>query len=351
MRPLCLVLVVAAACGGGGKANPDSKTGDGPIVDARPDGPPIDANPNNPPTLLDTGLCLDPACTQISPDVHAYTPQFPLWSDTASKRRWIYLPPGTQIDTTDMDHWVFPVGTKLWKEFTRDGVRVETRLVMRISDTNPDKDWFYVAYAWNQAQDSAVALPEGMANANGTMHDIPQRSACRTCHENLQPSRVLGFGAIQLDSPAAPGEMDLDDVIAAGWLTAPPTGSIPHFPLPGAGTPAKAALGYMHANCGHCHNPTSQVYQNNGIMMVLRLNVGTLGDVSMTPPFQTAVNIDGKPLDGFTKIIQPGDTTHSLMIYRFESPNPAIHMPALGSEMTDPMGDTILTTWINSLPP
>ena len=57
-------------------------------IDAAIDTPMIDASdPNNPLTLFDTGLCVDRACTQISPNVHAYTPQFSLWSDTASKRR------------------------------------------------------------------------------------------------------------------------------------------------------------------------------------------------------------------------------------------------------------------------
>src|SRR5437660_12456660 len=95
---------------------------DAPAVDATT----IDGNPLEPDTLFGTGLCLDKACTMISPDVHEYAPQYVLWADTATKRRWIFIPPGTQIDTSDMNHWNFPAGTKIWKEFTRDGVRVET---------------------------------------------------------------------------------------------------------------------------------------------------------------------------------------------------------------------------------
>src|SRR5262249_13619727 len=154
----------------------------------------------------DTGLCVDRACTQISPDVHAYTPHFTLWADAASKRRWYQLPPGTQIDTTDMDHWVFPVGTKFWKEFTQPAgsignttasdIRIETRLVMRIGPGETSADWFYMPFQWNDAQTDAVAVPNGVDDANGTMHDIPSKSLCRQCHENLKPSRILGFQAI-----------------------------------------------------------------------------------------------------------------------------------------------------------
>src|SRR5450432_1007639 len=142
MRLAWFVVVLVAACG-------DQRF----VVDgAVADGASIDAgDPNNPLTLFDTGLCVDRACIQISPDVQTYTPQFALWADTASKRRWYKLPPGTQIDTTDMDHWVFPVGTKFWKEFTRDDgmghdIRVETRLVMRIGPGDQQADWFYVSY-------------------------------------------------------------------------------------------------------------------------------------------------------------------------------------------------------------
>src|SRR4051812_30454775 len=122
-------LCVVCACGDDGNnarldAAVDSIGSDELLIDA-PD-------PNMPATLAETGLCVDAGCTQIAAGILPYKPRFELWSDAATKRRWIYLPPGTTIDTTDMDHWVFPVGTKLWKEFTRDGIRVETRLVMRV---------------------------------------------------------------------------------------------------------------------------------------------------------------------------------------------------------------------------
>src|SRR4051812_41872174 len=129
MRWTWPVLVALAACGDDGATKTDAS------VDTLLADTPIDGkDPNNPQTLADTGLCLDAGCTQISPDVIAYEPQFQLWSDAATKRRWIYLPPGMQIDTSDMDFWQFPVGTKVWKEFTRGGIRVETRLIMRIAN-------------------------------------------------------------------------------------------------------------------------------------------------------------------------------------------------------------------------
>src|SRR5262245_45194627 len=75
-----------------------------------------------PERLSATGLFAAQPAESLAPGVRSFRPRFELWSDGASKRRWIWLPPGTQIDTSDMDAWQLPVGTKLWKEFTRDGV-------------------------------------------------------------------------------------------------------------------------------------------------------------------------------------------------------------------------------------
>jgi hypothetical protein len=36
--------------------------------------------------------------------VPAYDPSLSMWADGAEKRRFIRLPPGTTIDTSDMDH-------------------------------------------------------------------------------------------------------------------------------------------------------------------------------------------------------------------------------------------------------
>ena len=349
-----LVPVVLLACGNGHKASPDAPVtgGDAPIDTAIDAG--IDANLLMPDTLFDTGLCVDRACTQISPGIYTYTPSYALWSDGATKRRWMQLPPGGHIDTTDPDHWVFPIGTKFWKEFTaKDGngndVRVETRFIQKNADNGDQKDWFYVAYQWNDTQDDTTAVPFGQPDADGTQHDIPSRIQCRTCHENLS-SRILGFGAIQLDHAAATGEIAIDEIAAMGWLTQNPAGSLPHYPLPGTGS-AKDAIGYLHANCGHCHNPDSKVYTDQLINMELRLTVGTLGALSTTPVYQTAVDHDAtSPINGHTKRIVSGDPSMSVLIDRFEAdPMGSLHMPLLGSEVMDQAADMTLRDWITNI--
>src|SRR5690606_21407474 len=103
---------------------PSASVAPQPDADVAPPGD--DAGPDEPEVvsrewLSETGLYADIATETLAEGVQGFTPRFQLWTDTAEKRRWVYIPEGTQIDTSDIDEWKFPVGFKLWKEFSRDG--------------------------------------------------------------------------------------------------------------------------------------------------------------------------------------------------------------------------------------
>ncbi len=83
-----------------------------------------------PATLQETGLYSDWATKTVAPGTLLFSPQYPLWSDGATKTRWMRLPKGTFIDARNPDVWRFPVGTRFWKEF-RFGRRAETRFIER----------------------------------------------------------------------------------------------------------------------------------------------------------------------------------------------------------------------------
>ena len=175
-----------------------------------------DADPNNPPTLYDTGLCADRACTQINAGISTYTPAYALWSRRREQAPLdLHCPPGATIDTTDPDHWDFPVGTKLWKEFTSTtrattGARRDA-LHLALGDGHDERLVLRVVRVERRAGPTTIAVPAGDPNANGTQHDIPARFQCKQCHEGIS-SRVLGFGAIQLDHAAANGDIAIDDL-------------------------------------------------------------------------------------------------------------------------------------------
>jgi hypothetical protein len=58
-----------------------------------------------------------------------------------------HLPPGTAIDATNPDRWIFPVGTQLFKEFSSHGDRVETRRIQR----HENGTWSFATYLGNEA--------------------------------------------------------------------------------------------------------------------------------------------------------------------------------------------------------
>ena len=342
-RAAAAVLVVAliAACGGDDGAH---DAVDARAIDAAADGA-IDAPPG-PRQLSSTGLYSDLARGTIAPGIAEYAPAYPLWSDGAQKRRWIQLPPGTQIDTRDMDHWTFPVGTKLWKEFARDGVRLETRLVEHVADTGrPETDYWMGAFLWLDDQSDAVLVEGGATDVHGTAHDVPAQVACWTCHGG-EPGHGLSFSAVQLSKPGA--GPTLATLTADALLSDPPPVGADFSP-PGA-PEVKAALGYLHANCGHCHNPHGSARPDVDLM--LRLDVAARTPEA-TATYRTAI---GVPLQffhggGLTTRIVPGDQAASAVTYRMSMRGMGVQMPPIATEHVDTAGLAAVTAWIAALPP
>ncbi|MFT3697007.1 MAG: hypothetical protein QM831_27950 [Kofleriaceae bacterium] len=220
-----------------------------------------------PARLSDTGL--------DGSNVIAYTPRFALWSDGAEKQRWIDLP--SPVDASNAESWSFPIGTKVWKQFSANGVMIETRLIERTAS-----GWLAQSYAWLDDDSDAVAVPDGVANARGTGHDIPGAGECLACHGGRK-SFVLGYAHVQLDDVAIAG----DDA-------------------------AVAAIGYLHANCSHCHNQdrpqhdgarcfdpensydfsytaSQQSIETNGITAKILDKITSRGFLKQMPPLATNV--------------------------------------------------------------
>jgi hypothetical protein len=274
---------------------------------------------------------------------------YPLWSDGAAKRRFVYLPPGTNIDTSDMDYWGLPQGTRLWKEFTRDGVKVETRLLWKQGPA--EADWYAVSFAWSDDGSEAIAAPNGVEDARGTEHDVPNETDCKTCHAR-QRGFALGFSALQLDHDD--GDVNLPSLIASGSLSVPPAGTeAPIFPLPGDEV-TRTALGYLHGNCGGCHNPNSDVQMRTTILW--HLETDSLATVEATTIYRTTV---GQPPQvpspfEYTSVIEPGQPAASVALYRMNERDPRedslVPMPPLATEEVDINGGVAaVAAWAESL--
>src|SRR4030095_7592719 len=72
--------------------------------------------PVAPRLLSQTGLYSDAATLKIDARNRSFSPQYPLWSDGASKRRWVRLPAGSQIDVANLEKGEPPGGTRFWEE-------------------------------------------------------------------------------------------------------------------------------------------------------------------------------------------------------------------------------------------
>jgi hypothetical protein len=291
--------------------------------------------------LAQTGYFSAPGALTEASDLVPFAPTHVLWSDGADKRRWIRLPPGTQIDTSDMDHWVFPIGTKFFKEFSLGGKKLETRLVERYGAGRDD--FWLGAFVWNAEQTDAVFAEGGAADILGTPHDAPAQKQCWSCHLG-EPGRGLGFSAMQL-AGSGPG-VRLQALVDQDLLTVPPARTDFHPP----GDPVvAAALGYMHANCGHCHNPNGTSWPDT--QMKLRLDVGD-STPEATGAYQTAVGqklFSYRNNPAFTYRVVAGAPDTSAMLFRMKSRASKDQMPPLATEIIDPNGIDLVQRWITSL--
>ena len=219
------------------------------------------AAPPHPPGLLSqTGLYAADGLEQAS-GVEPYAPQYPLWSDGAAKARWVYLPPGQKIDTSNADAWAFPVGTKFWKQFSFHDRKVETRLIWKAAEDT----WVFAAYAWRPDQRDAVlapeaGLPDQVEIVPGKRHTIPGLADCNACHTNGRVE-ILGFSAFQLATdrdplaphaePLLPGMITMKTLAASKRMQ--PVLDNGRVPSRASSPLARAVLGYLSANCGGCH--------------------------------------------------------------------------------------------------
>jgi mono/diheme cytochrome c family protein len=266
-----------------------------------------------PERLHDTGLFAPGQPERLGAHVVAFEPQHTLWSDAAAKRRWIRLPPGTAIDARDPDRWRFPPGTRLWKEFSHAG-RVETRYI----ELGADGRWRFATYVWGADGRSARLAPArgvtlAVEGAPEGRYEVPARADCLACHGGAR-SPVLGFGALQLGP-------ELSAWVRNGRVRHAPAAWREHAPpMPGATEAERAARGYLHANCGHCHHAPG------GVPVPLRL----------------AQDVAGNPA--------PAPEQLQAALRRIATRQPTQQMPPLGTRIPDPKGQALLRAWLAERP-
>ena len=146
-----------------------------------------------------------------------YEVNTPLWSDGASKERFLILAPGTHIGFNDSgDYYAYPDGAVFIKNFSLDTLpgRPQSRIlwetrVMINKKRNGYDMWYGFSYKWRTDQSDADLVPdEGLDTAitgfyPGRTADgktaatkkwsFPKRNQCRLCHVSIAPG---AFGPI-----------------------------------------------------------------------------------------------------------------------------------------------------------
>jgi hypothetical protein len=124
------------------------------------------------------------------------------------------------------------------------------------------------------------------------------------------------------------------------------------FPMPGDAT-TSAAYGYLHANCGTCHNPVGPGF--NDVDLILRLDVAETDPLAARIHTTTAnAALTRWLVPPYVERMVPGDPAMSAIVARMatRAENSLDQMPPpLASEVVDDTGVAAVTAWITGLSP
>jgi len=311
------------------------------------------------PTLLTQTGCVDPLDpTKPDASLVAYDVNSPLWSDGATKERYISLPPGAKIHVKDCaaepdtcksvddggtaedeGHWDLPVGTTVMKVFLLADKRIETRLLMHVTD----KQWRGYSFEWNDAGTDATLLDDKKQKTIGSQSwYYPSRADCLQCHTEAA-GRSLGPMTQQLNRDYAYSDgmaNVVDKFQALGAFDRAPT-RIAGYPSPtGSDTLESRARSYLTANCAICHRPGSTVSDidlrfTTSFADTLLCNqaISAHPDDTNLPPLR----------------LVPSDPANSSLSFRMHSTVDGYRMPKLASSVVDTAGTMLIDQWIDSI--
>ena len=330
--------------------------------------------PEPPQLLSQTGAFSDLQALEVHPGCVPYDLNVPFWSDGAEKSRWMCVPnngshntAGEKIEFSAEGDWEFPTGAVLIKHFELgidDGnpnarTRLETRFIVKTEDSH-----YGVTYRWNDAGTDAVLLTSEesrtvtIETANGGTRQqewtFPDRNSCSSCHTanagavlgastrqlnrdvtyeatGIESNQIETFNALGMFSPTL-NAGQLSDVINNATTLTPTDDTTASL--------EDRARSYLDSNCSSCHRPGG-----------VRANF----DARSTTPLAAQNLINGSVnedlgIDGVA-VITPGNLGLSLAHVRANSAEPGIGMPAIGKNLVDSEGVSVLAAWINGLDP
>lgn len=324
------------------------------------------AVPAGPLTLSEWGLFEDMSRQIPAADVIPYDVISPLFSDYATKHRFIRVPAGEQASIDADGDLVFPDESVIVKTFgflgdLRDPSSaerlVETRLLVRRHGT-----WVPLIYRYDADMHEArlwqygARVPVEWDNLAGThvsiTYRVPDAVQCANCHGGTDPVHLLGVRVRQLDRDhdygAAGGgvENQLDHLVRVGVLASAPAAVDRHplvDPFDTTQSLETRTRSYMEANCAHCHRVGGGSDQS-----------GLLLGIEITDPLRLGICKDpaaaGHGAGGRAVDIMPGEPDASVLVYRVESEEGGVKMPELPTVLHHAEGAALIREWIAAMP-
>ncbi|MFT5653394.1 MAG: putative repeat protein (TIGR03806 family) [Psychromonas sp.] len=409
-------VTVLVACGGSGGSSDSAENGDpitDPITDPVTD-PVVDACTEevtgvnweallteNCSKLSNYNLFVDASDPTSGPNENGipYDLSTPLFTDYATKYRFVFVPEGKVATYSEHEVIEFPVGSVLVKTFSMPAdtanrgvneTNIETRLLIHRAD-----GWTAIPYYWDSATDASYIVT-GKTIADVTItHDgqpltfdygVPQKNQCTNCHavvpvlDKNDPTdkrksifKPIGPKARFLNNDydyAGGVENQLAHWESAGILTSAPTDktTIASAPIFKDTTDITAlstenlntmARGYLDINCAHCHRDALTISEPN--------YAGAAGDSGLTVEFnrnfdteqgrfgvcKTAV-AGGYPAEEsgynqYPRDVVPQHADRSYLLYRMNTNDGRHKMPELGRASIHKEGVALVRAWINSL--
>jgi uncharacterized repeat protein (TIGR03806 family) len=296
-------------------------------------------------------------------NVVEYEPASALFTDYASKKRFIWMPNGVAATYVADDKILnFPVGTVLIKTFYYTTIQpgnvtkiIETRLMIRKED-----GWKFYEYLWNDEQTDAD-LVSGIDFTNGstknitfakpsgeiitTDYRIPSDAECFACHKINEIPTPIGVKPQNLNHNHIYGSRSkkiLQKLVDQGYLDSFPSTIASTVDYHDTTQPLDLRLrSYLDANCAHCHQDEARCYYRPIRLPFSQSNVDSnigiclLADEEISPTLQ--------------KVITPGNFSKSIMHYRMISNDESERMPLIGRTIVHDEGVALLEQYISSL--
>ena len=325
---------------------------------------------NKPPRLLSqTGVFADIKRLRIANGLVPYAPINELWSDGASKSRWMAIPDGERIGFDGNFTWSFPAGTVFIKHFELAGRRLETRALV-MDGTGA----YGVTYKWNTDQSDAELLDRPsedllepvVGGAPGQRWSYPSQTSCLACHkgqpdDNGIPYLALGVRTFQLNEdilyPSGRRANQLRTLAALGLIDGRYSDTaLATYPKAARMQDQSAPLelrvrSYLASNCSSCHIggstqecPTLDARFSNPLAASAMIDAPASHANSQA--VMTHMKLSGKPV-----MVVPGKPDVSMLLMRMSRHGGGLHpMPTISRGLFDPVAVPVLEEWIRTLP-